>query len=188
MKCKICGMNINEKNYDFNSFAFLNKNSINNIVYCPFCGVSSVYLNNSNEIIEIENKKLNENTLKILDRAVKLEIFNGEFYKEAAKKAEKEEISKAFTALSQIEIFHSKVHMRLGGFSKTPVLTKINYDRYDSDEELLQLANEREEHAVYYYEKYKNEVCDENLKKVFEALIEVEKDHINLTYEYNKIY
>jgi len=188
MKCKICGMNINEKNYDFNSFAFLNKNSINNIVYCPFCGVSSVYLNNSNEIIEIENKKLNENTLKILDRAVKLEIFNGEFYKEAAKKAKKEEISKAFTALSQIEIFHSKVHMRLGGFSKTPVLTKINYDRYDSDEELLQLANEREEHAVYYYEKYKNEVCDENLKKVFEALIEVEKDHINLTYEYNKIY
>ncbi len=184
MKCKICGMNINEKNYDFNSFAFSNKNSISNIVYCPFCGVSSIYLSNSNEIIEIENKKLNENTLKILDHAVKLEIFNGEFYKEAAKKAKKEEISKVFQSLSQIEIFHSKIHMRLGGFTKTPTLAKINYDKYDCDNELLQLAKEREEHAVYYYERYKNEVCDENLKRIFEALIEVENDHINLTYEY----
>ncbi|WP_346928819.1 ferritin family protein [Clostridium sp.] len=187
MKCKICGMNINEKNYDFNSFAFLNINSIDNIVYCPFCGVSSIYLSNSDKVIEVDSKNLDENTLKILDHAVKLEIFNGEFYKEAAKTAKSEKISKAFQALSKIEIFHSKVHMGLGGFTKTPTLSKINYDKYDSDEALLKLAKEREEHAVYYYERYKNEVCDENVKKVFEALIEVEKDHIDLTYEYRGI-
>ncbi len=187
MKCKICGMNINEKNYDFNSFAFINKNSISNIVYCPFCGVSSIYLSGDDEVIEVDSKKLDINTLRILDHAVKLEIFNGEFYKEAAKKAKSEEVSKAFQALSKIEIFHSKVHMGLGGFTKIPALTKINYDKYDSDEALLKLAKEREEHAVYYYERYKNEVCDENVKRVFEALIEVEKEHIELTYEYNLI-
>lgn len=187
MKCKICGMNINEKNYDFNSFAFINKNSINNIVYCPFCGVSSIYLSGDDEVIEVDSKKLDINTLRILDHAVKLEIFNGEFYKEAAKKAKSEEVSKTFQALSKIEIFHSKVHMGLGDFTKTPALTKINYDKYDSDEALLKLAKEREEHAVYYYERYKNEVCDENVKRVFQALIEVEKEHIELTYEYNLI-
>lgn len=187
MKCKICGMNINEKNYNFNSYAFLNKNSISNIVSCPFCGVSSIYLSGDDEVIKVESKNLDINTLRILDHAVKLEIFNGEFYKEAAKKAKSEEISKAFKDLSQIEIFHSRVHMGLGAFTKTPILTKINYDKYDSDEALLKLAKEREEHAVYYYERYKNEVCDENVKRIFEALIEVEKEHIELTYEYNLI-
>ena len=30
-----------------------------------------------------------------------------------------------------------------------------NYDRYDSDDALLDLAKQKEEHAVSYYEKYK---------------------------------
>ena len=183
MKCRICGMEINEKNYNFNEAAFTNKNSVDDIMYCPFCGVGKEYLSEDNEIIKIETSLLNENTLKILDHAVKLEMFNGDFYNTAAKMAKDSEVKKTFEALSKIEIFHSKLHLRLGGFAKAPELNKVNYDRYDSDNALLELAKQKEEHAVSYYEKYKKEVNDDTLIKVFEALAAVEREHIILVEE-----
>lgn len=183
MKCKICGMEINEKNYNYNEAAFTNKNSIDNIIYCPFCGVGKEYLSEDHEIITIKTSLLDENTLKILDHAVKLEMFNGDFYNTAAKMARDSEVKKIFESLSKIEIFHSKLHQRLGGFTKVPELNKVNYDRYDSDNALLDLAKQKEEHAVSYYEKNKKEVNDDILVKVFEALAAVEREHIILVEE-----
>ena len=180
MKCKICGMEINEKNYNLNESAFTNKNAINNIMYCPFCGVGNRYLSEENEIITVESNLLNENALKILDHAVKLELFNGDFYNTAAKMAKSVEVKKTFEALAKIEIFHSRVHQKLGGFVKAPNLNKVNYDKYDSDSALLELAKQKEEHAVAYYEKYKNQVNNNNLFEIFEALADVEKEHIIL--------
>ena len=156
-------MEINEKNYNFNELAFNNKNSINNIIYCPFCGVSEMYLSEADEIITVESNLLNENTLKILDHAVKLELFNGDFYNTAARMSKSQEVKKTFEVLAKIEIFHSKIHQRLGGFTKAPNLNKVNYDKYNSDNALLELARQKEEHAVFFYEKYKNEVEDANL-------------------------
>ena len=180
LKCNICGVEINEKNYNFNESAFNNKNSINNIRYCPFCGVSEMYLGEEDEVITVESNLLNENTLRILDHAVKLELFNGDFYNTAAKMAKSQEVKKTFEALAKIEIFHSKIHQRLGGFAKAPNLNKVSYDKYNSDNALLELAKQKEEHAVFFYEKYKNEVEDNNLFEIFEALADVEKEHIIL--------
>lgn len=183
MKCKICGMEINEKNFNFNELAFNNKNSIDNIIYCPFCGVGKKYLSEDDEIITVGSNLLDENALKILDHAVKLELFNGDFYNTAAIMSKSDKVRKTFEALARIEIFHSKIHQRLGGFMKAPNLSKVNYDKYNSDNALLELARQKEEHAVYYYEKYKNEVNDDNLFKIFEALADVEKEHIILVKE-----
>ena len=183
LKCKICGMEINERNYNFNELAFTNKNSKDNIIYCPFCGAGKEYLSESDEIIKVESNLLNENTLKILDHAVKLELFNGDFYSTAASRAKSNEVKKVFEALANIEKFHSKLHQKLGGFVKTPNLNKVNYDKYNSDSALLELAKQKEEHAVSYYERYKNEVNDDNLFEIFEALADVEKEHIILVKE-----
>ena len=176
-------MEINEKNYNYNQLAFINKNSIDNIIYCPFCGVSKKYLSEENEIIVVESKLLSESVLKILDHAVKLELFNGDFYNTAARMSKSEDIKGIFEALAKIETFHSKIHQRLGGFTQTPNLNKISYDKYDSDNALLELAKLKEEHAVGYYEKYKNEVKDNNLFEIFGALADVERDHIILVKE-----
>ena len=176
-------MDINEKNYNFNELAFSNKNSIDNIIYCPFCGVGKKYLSEDDEIVEVESSLLDENALKILDHAVKLELFNGDFYNIAAHMAKSDRVKKTFEALSRIEIIHSKVHQRLGGFKKAPNLSKISYDKYNSDSALLGLAKQKEEHAVSYYEKYKNEIKDNNLLEIFEALADVEREHIILVEE-----
>ena len=183
MKCRICGMEINEQNYNFNELAFANKNSIDNIIYCPFCGVGKNYLSEDGEVIAIKNNLLSEDALKILDHAVKLELFNGDFYNTAASMAENPEVKKIFYALSKIETFHSKLHQRLGGFTKAPDLIKVSYEKYDSDKALLELAKKKEEHAVSYYEKYKNEVNNDNLFEIFEALADVEREHIILVEE-----
>lgn len=181
MKCEVCGMSINEKNYNFNEFAFLKKNSIDKIIYCPFCGACEVYLSEDDEIIKIDSTKLDKNILKILDHAVKLELFNGDFYEIAATMAKNPEIKKTFEALSRIEKFHASIHQKLGGFKVMPSLNKVSYSKYDTDDALLSLAKQKEEHAVAFYEMYKNEINDENLARIFEALIKVEKDHIILT-------
>lgn len=34
--CEICGMIINDKNYDYNNKAFLQENDLEYIRYCPF--------------------------------------------------------------------------------------------------------------------------------------------------------
>lgn len=183
MRCKICGMEINERNFNFNEEAFINKNSIDNIIHCPFCGVGKEYLGEDNDIITIESSSLNENTLKILDHAVKLELFNGDFYNTAANMSLNYKVKKLFEVLSNIEKVHSKIHQRLGGFTKIPNLNKVNYDKYDTDNALLELARQKEEHAVNYYGKYKKDINDESLLKIFGALADVEKEHIILVRE-----
>lgn len=183
IKCMVCGMSISEKNFYINSPAFLEKNSEDKIIYCPFCGVSSVYLNDNGQTYTVNSNLLDENALKIIDHAVKLEIFNGDFYKKASEMAKSNEVKEIFNALSKIEMFHAKIHFKIGGFKDFPKLTEINYDKYeyDTDQSLLQAAEVREKHAVNYYNKYRNEIKDKNVINIFNALSEVEKEHIKLT-------
>ncbi|MCY6484653.1 metal-iron-binding protein [Clostridium aestuarii] len=181
LKCLVCGMKINENNYSFNSYAFINKNREDYILYCPFCGVNEVYLKEYEDVYSVDVNTLDSKTLKILDHAMKLEVFNGEFYAEASKLVKDENVKREFYDLSKIEYMHAKVHKKLGGFKELPILNKPDYTKYISDEEFLEAASKREEHAVAYYEKYSKEICDDVVIKVFKALSDVEKEHVTLT-------
>lgn len=179
MICLICGMKITDKIYNLNNSSFIDKNTIENIKYCPFCGVEKDYIKDEKEILNVSN--LDNNTKKILDHAMKLEVFNGEFYKQASTLAKSEEYKKMFKDLSNIEFMHAKVHKRLGGFDKLPILRKIDYSRLDSDLLLLEEANKREKHAILFYQKYIKETDNQTIKNIFNALSDVEKQHIILT-------
>lgn len=183
MKCLICGAQIDDKNFDINSAAFIDKNTKDGIIYCPFCGVNEVFLSSSEngKVFSVSSSEFDESTLRILDHGVKLEMFNGDFYAVAAKKAVNVELKDMFKALCSIEKMHARVHFKLGGFSKFPVLSKVSYEKYDSDAALLELANIKERHAVSFYEKNECKINNEIVKKVFRALCDVEKGHVNLT-------
>jgi rubrerythrin/DNA-directed RNA polymerase subunit RPC12/RpoP len=180
-RCIICGAEINEINFGFNSVAFTEKNSQDHIIKCPFCGVGSEFLSKSEDVIRMGKNFLDEKTIKILDHAVKLEIFNGQFYKRAYKMAKQSDIKELFKALGNVEMMHAKIHFNIGGFEKMPTLVNVNYDKYDSDNALLELANAKEEHAVKFYEKYINEINNKDIVRIFGALCNVEKEHISLT-------
>lgn len=181
MVCKVCGMIINDKNYTLNGKSVPEKNSVEHYNYCPFCGASSEYFSeNKSDIYTVNSENLDENTKKVLKNAVLLETFNGDFYKIASEKAVSLEIKEMFKGLSNIEYIHAKVHKRLLGIKEVPDLKEMNYDKYDTDEKLLKASQEREKHAVSYYVKYLDEVQNETIRKIFEAFIKVEKDHIDL--------
>ncbi|MDF2880841.1 MAG: metal-iron-binding protein [Clostridiaceae bacterium] len=180
--CEICGMEINLNNYDFNKNALLQNNSQHIVLSCPFCGVSNKYLKvHGFNMVKALNS--DDTASNILDKAVKLEIFNGDFYKKASILAKDQKIKSLFEQLSRIEYMHSRIHMKLGGFKITPVLKEMNYEKYNSDALLMEMASKRELHAVEFYSRYINKINDVNIQYVFNALLNVEKEHIILTRE-----
>lgn len=182
LKCIVCGMDVNEKNYSVNKYAFLNENNKLDIKYCPFCGASNIYLTNDEDVFEVNNLKLDEETFKVLDHASKLEVFNHDFYIEASKLSQNEKVKQAFKDLAQIELMHARIHMKFAGIKEMPRLTKLDYSHLkDKDEELLAVAEKREEHAVKFYEKYLPAIKLEVIRKTFKVLSAVEQEHITLT-------
>lgn len=171
-------MRIEKDNALINDNAMLIKNSEDHINCCPFCGASENFF--TDKAVEFNMGKLSNSEIKILDHAMKLEVFNGDFYKEAAKKAIDKEIKEMFKALASIEFMHANIHRRLGGFEQLPKLKKIDYSSYDNDMLLLNLAGKREEHAVAYYNKYIDEIENKNIIPIFKVLSEVENQHIKL--------
>ncbi len=184
MKCLICGMNININNYHINNEGLLDENDKEHIRYCPFCGVIERYLKEEGEIYKVDIESLDKNTLVILDHAMKLEIFNSEFYKAAAKLAHSTEVKETFEALSRIEKMHAIVHQKLGGFKELPKLVDIDYSKHKSDKSLMLVAENREIHAVSFYEKHAKKISNSIVKEVLSALSEVERDHIQIAQGY----
>jgi rubrerythrin len=179
--CCICGMEINNKNMNVNSAAFMGANNEETIEFCPFCGATKQYLVEEWNSLEFYKKEeLDSSTLRILDHAVKLELFNSDFYRKAAVLAEDIRIKDMFKDLARIEYIHAKIHLKLGGFTEVPKLADINYDRYDNDTSLVEQAKLRERHAVDYYRKHMNSASSEYIRKILKVLEAVEKEHITL--------
>lgn len=181
LRCLICGMRIKSNSYDFNSYSFMEKNEKGRIINCPFCGVGKIYLDNEKKIYEVDNLNLDKESLKILDHAMKLEVFNGEFYEEASKLANDEEVKQTFKDLMNIELMHARIHKRLGGFESLPKLHRPDYSKYNTDRLLLEQAHKREEHAILFYKAKSDMVSNNIIKEVFSALSDVEKQHMIIT-------
>lgn len=181
MKCLICGMKVSAESYNINKHSFIDGNTDGNIVYCPFCGVGKLYLDCENEVYRINSNNLDANESKVFDMAMKLEVFNGEFYDEASRLAKSDKVKNIFKDLSKIEFMHARIHQRLGGFNSLPKLHKPDYTRHDTDEKLVEEANKREKHAITFYTKYSDKVSNDLVKEIFGALAEVEREHMIIT-------
>jgi rubrerythrin len=174
-------MEINNKNFSLNSSAFLKENYIDTIDHCPFCGADKQYLSNDELSYLSQLSVLDEKTKIIIDHAMKLEVFNGDFYKKAARIAANPKLNKMMEELSKIEYMHANVHRKIIGYDSLPVIKDMDYSSLKNDEDILKTARVREEHAVAYYEKYSNMIDDKFLASILGALALVEKTHINLT-------
>ncbi|MPN36233.1 hypothetical protein SDC9_183742 [bioreactor metagenome] len=75
---------------------------------------------------------------------------------------------------------HANVHKTLGDFKERPVLNKLNYSN-NNDLMLLEIAKQREEHAINFYNKNYHYVSSNEVRQIFKELTKVEQQHIQLT-------
>jgi rubrerythrin len=174
-------MEINNRNMNANEAAFIHRNKGEEVEFCPFCGAKKRYLLHEGFFeSKIKTKCIDESVLKIFDHAVKLELFNADYYRKAANLAENEELKRKFRDLAAIEFVHARIHMKLGGFKEMPKLANISYERYAEDAKLIEQAKLREKHAIEFYDKYIRVIEDALLREVLQVLREVEEEHMTL--------
>lgn len=88
---------------------------------------------------------------------------------------------KLFKILAKVENEHASI------FKKVLKLDKINLPKYDkckAEYELnLQESHEREENAIRRYAQFARETKIPRLKEIFQALVQIETDHLQLSEE-----
>ena len=147
--------------------------------HCPFCGAHEEYIVPAGEWSwpEVE---LTEVSRKNLAAALELEVSNSEFYFCAARKASNEADQVMFKRLAKVEREHADTIVKLlksGGHE----IQKDKEMCSDADVDNLRESNERETRAIAHYSKFLTDATEERVREVFTAIIEIEKDHLDLS-------
>lgn len=147
---------------------------------CPFCGAHSNFIKEAGKAKVNFNFNLTEKDKKIAEHALEVEVSNTTFYYCAAANTEDEEAALLFKALGKVEEEHVSIWKKVLGLEEIP----------DGDEgcssiakENLEAAHEREEITIEFYTEAAKEADSTKLKRLFAALIAVEKDHLQLHEE-----
>lgn len=148
---------------------------------CPFCGAFGCYLIPAEDwapsdfVFEIsEVSKAN------LKAALELEFSNTAFYQCAmnAAKAKGDEYAMAkFKALQKVENEHADAILKFLNIEK-PQLKPVSCS--NEFEKNTQEGWEREDRAIKAYAKFALEAPELQMKHFFEALVEIETDHLEL--------
>lgn len=151
---------------------------------CPFCGAPQRFFVradhwNPNEF----NVALSDVSRKNLEAALKLELGNAAFYdcaKNAADEAGDHYSFAKFKALMKVEREHASAISKFLKISQ-PDLEKLacNADAQANTKEGWQ----REDRAIKSYAKFRDETAEPRLREFFDALVEIETDHLDLHAE-----
>jgi rubrerythrin len=115
-----------------------------------------------------------------LERALELEESNSAFYACATGEAEKAGEPVAypmFKRLGKVEMEHAEAIQKLLGLPKGSSRTE---SCETSAVENMKLAHAREDRAVKFYSKAADEAQEPVIKEFFQALVEIEQDHLAL--------
>ncbi len=148
---------------------------------CPYCGAPAKYIILADNWTEGELPVLSEVSKKHLEVSLKMEVENVQFYR-CAVAATNEPLAKAmFKALSRIEAKHASVARKYLGVADTPVADNPEICALTTKEEHLEEALKREDKAVRFYTSAAQSAKEPAVKEFFEALVEIENDHISLS-------
>lgn len=148
---------------------------------CPFCGALGCYLIPAEEwdasdfVFEISD--VSKTNLKA---ALELEMNNTAFYQCAmdAAKAKGDEYAMAeFKALKKVENEHADAILKFLDIEK-PQLKPVSCS--EEFEENTQEGWERENRAIKAYAKFAGEAPELQMRQFFQALVEIETDHLDL--------
>jgi len=150
---------------------------------CPFCGAYDKYLVDSKEYDDTGDwdVELNEIDKANVEKALGVEVSNALFYKCSAKKVKEIDGKKLFKILAKVESEHAAV------WKKILKLDKIKWEPaetcekdYETD---LKDSHAREERAIKFYGQAASDAKNHRIKEIFQAFVEVETDHLQLSDE-----
>ncbi|UCF50728.1 MAG: ferritin [Thermoplasmatales archaeon] len=154
---------------------------------CPFCGANQKYFVEAKDWNPDEfNVTLSEISKKNLEAALQLELDNAAFYdcaKNIADKAGDDYSLAKFKALMKVEKEHASAISKFLKISSPDLMKQAcNKDSKANSKE----GWEREGRAIKAYSKFRDEATEPRLKEFFGALVEIEKDHLDLHADYLK--
>ena len=147
---------------------------------CPFCGAYRKYILEA-KVAEVNfDIELNEKDRANAERALDVEVSNATFYFCAAEKTDDAEGKLLFKALGKVEKEHASIWKKVLKLDSIPPGSE---DCHTSNKDNLQESHDRESRAIAFYKKAGEEAGDPRIKELFEALVEVETDHLNMSGE-----
>lgn len=147
---------------------------------CPFCGAANKYFRLAHIYKDENNVELSELSKKNLKDALDLEMSNTSFYKAVSEQSDDMETKMMFKGLYKVELEHAEIFTKL---LKIEVPVIAEYGPIGTKEEVIKDSDEREKRAVAFYEKAMGESVEPRVKEVFEAIMNVEREHIELDEE-----
>src|SRR5512135_320353 len=148
---------------------------------CPFCGVKGKHLVPTEQWTD-ENlavTSLSEVSRANLAKSLQLEVNAGPFYRDASEKARSINLQGVFKGLAKVESEHASVFRKLLKCEFPAPEPGQSVSLGDELEDLKE-ALDREYVANELYSRFADEAVEPRVKKVFEAISEVESGHITL--------
>src|SRR5665647_360569 len=144
---------------------------------------SDVYKRQGKEARPIVNEKIEigEVSRRNLETTYDLEVKASAIYTCMAGKTKTYEVKAMFKRLAKIELEHAVIATKLLG-KPAPVVAP--QECADEDAENFKETVKLEEHATEVYAKFLKEATETNIRILFNALNQVEADHIKLMENY----
>ena len=147
---------------------------------CPFCGARQSYIQEATSAVVTFDVILNEKDKANAERALDVEVSNSSFYFCAAEKTDDAEGKLLFKALGKIEAEHAAIWKKI---LKLPAVPSGSETCFQQNVQNLKESHARETRAINFYRKAAADAANERVKQIFEALVEVETDHLHLSEE-----
>jgi rubrerythrin len=147
---------------------------------CPFCGAHEPFIKELKQAVVTFEVPLTEKDKANAEHALQVEVSNATFYFCAAEKTDNAEGKLLFKALGKIEAEHAAIWRKVLRLAKAPT---GNETCHTENVKNLNESHERETRAIAFYKKAAEESDHERLKQLFNALVEIETDHLYLSEE-----
>ncbi|HMN19215.1 MAG TPA: ferritin family protein [Candidatus Moranbacteria bacterium] len=150
---------------------------------CPFCGAREAFIKPGNEALPVVNLKedLSAQAISNLKETLSLETKANAIYLCMAANAHTYEIKAMYKRLAKVELEHAVICTKLLGIE----MPNIDAESCSAEDvENFKRTVELEDHAASLYHEFAKSSPETHVKKMFTALTQVEKDHIELIKNY----
>ncbi|MEM4598458.1 MAG: ferritin family protein [Candidatus Diapherotrites archaeon] len=147
---------------------------------CPFCGARGRHIKEFKDAKPNFEVELNAKDRENSEHALQVEVSNSTFYFCAAEKTNDPEAKKLFKALGKVEAEHANIWKKILKLKEIPKGNDVCTADYSKN---LQESHARETRAIEFYRRAASEATHPRIKQIFDALVEVETDHLHLSEE-----